>query len=312
MKRFTLLLLLSFFAMTAIAESLQLKERHVCEKAEVRLGDLLYEGNLAPNAERVMCEAPKPGTAVSMSRARLQRRLWDMGWRGNLEGPETLRIETPSVTLSMAPLMETVKAQLSDQLEKDGLRLEGEIKGWVESIRLSDSRIRWNLELRGKPGFRNRSASLQIEDSKGFQESILLRFHCRMPLIVAVAISDLKEGESLKDWEYAEHDGFFLDGDPLDPEVLQDAVSKRKIEKGSPLTTRNLRAGLLVREGREVEIHLSRGPVTVTLMGVAQADGALGERVSVRHMDSGELHRYRVTGEGRVSPSYVNLEEESS
>ena len=311
MKRITLLLLTSCLAMTALGESLQLKDRHVCESREVRLSDLLHEGSQAPNAERIICDAPKPGGAINMSRARLQRRLWDMGWRGDLEGPETLRIETPALTLSLAPLQDSVEKRLSDLLEKDGLRLEGEIKGWVESVSLSDSRIRWNLDLRGKPGFRNRSASLQIEDSKGFYENVLLRFHCSKPVSVAVASKDLKEGESLVSWEYAEHDDFFLDGDPLDSEVLQDAVCKRNIEKGSPLTTRNLRAGLLVREGREVEIHLSRGSVTVTIMGVAQADGVLGERVSVRHMDSGELHRYRVTGEGRVSPSYVNLEEES-
>ncbi len=312
MKRITLLLLISLLAAAALGESLRLKQRHVCDGREVRLSDVLMEGTQAPHAERVICDAPKPGASINMSRARLHRRLWDMGWRGNLEGPETLRIETPAVTLSLAPLRETVEGRLSELLEKDGLCLDGELKGWVESVRLSDSRIRWNLDLRGNPGFRNRSASLRIEDSKGFQENVLLRFHCRKPVSVAVAAADLKEGESLMTWDYAEHDGFILDGDPLDPEVLQDAVCKRNIEKGSPLTTRNLRAGLLVREGREVEIHLSRGPVTVTLMGVAQADGALGERVSVRHMDSGELHRYRVSGEGRVSPSYVNLEEESS
>ncbi len=312
MKRTLTILILTCLALPALGQTLQLKERVVCEGTELRLADLVHENGGVPEGERVVADAPRPGESSTISRARLQRRLWDWGWRGHLEGPESVRVECPSVTLSLEPLKEAARDRLMQLLADDGLRLDGEIKGWVETVRLADSRIRWHLDLRGKADFRNRSARLRIEDSRGFHEDILLRFHCRRPLRVPVATSDMKSGESLKSWEYAERDAFFIDGEILGPEALEDAVCKRRIEKGTPLTDHNLDAGLMVRAGREVEIHLSRGAVTVTLQGVAQADGALGDRVAVRHMDSGELRRYRVTGEGRVSPSYIDSEEETS
>ncbi len=312
MKRLITILILVALAAPAWSQSLQLRERVVCESTELRLADLVHENGGVPEGQRVIADAPRPGESLTISRARLQRRLWDWGWRGHLEGPESVRVECPAVTLSLEPLKEAARDRLARRLEEDGLRLDGAIKGWVESVRLADSRIRWQLDLRGKSDFRNRSARLRIEDSRGFHEDILLRFHCRRPQMVPVAVKEMKPGESLRNWEYAERDAFFIDGELLEPEALADAVCNRRIEKGTPLTDRNLDAGLMVRAGREVEIHLSRGAVTVTLRGVAQADGTLGDRVAVRHVDSGELRRYRVTGEGRVSPSYIESQEETS
>ena len=83
------------------------------------------------------------------------------------------------------------------------------------------------------------------------------------------------------------------------PELLAAAVVEKAgwpIEEGEVLTQNNRRPSVLVRAGREVEVRLERGAVTVTMKGIAQGDGALGELVGIRHLGTRELRRYRVTG----------------
>jgi len=312
MKFLAIALTLMIPPLSAMGQELHLKAHVTCRGPRIAFGMLVEEGESAPFADRRVGEAPRPGEAMSVSRARLQRRLWDWGWRGRLVGPGKIMAKTPSVDLSTAPIREDVIARLDSMLGRDGLHLSGEIKGWSDRIRLSNPHIHWSLDLRGKRRFRNRSAELRIEDSAGFGVAALLRFHCRMPVAVAVAKRDLAEGETLGAWEMQERDAFLIDGTPLGEEELRAAVCSRAVKKGCPLTDRNLETGLLVRAGREVEIMLRRGPVTVRMMGVAQADGQLGDRIYVRPLDGGPSRRYRVVGSGRVSPSYTKPEGETS
>lgn len=298
--------------LAVLSQEIHLKEQVHCDGLEISFGMLVEEGDAAPFATRRIDDAPRPGQSKSFSLTKLQRKLWDWGWRGHLQGSAKVIVKTASVDLSTSPIKEIVRQALVKRLDEDGLRLDGEIKGWSDTVSLTNSRIRWTLDLRGKADFRNRSAELLIEDSRGFSESILLRFHCSKPVQVAVATSDLRKGEKLEVWEMEERNGFFIDGKLLDEELLANAICNRSIEKGETLTKRNIDTGLMVRAGREVEISLSRGAVTVKIMGVALADGVLGDRISVRHMDSKELRRYEIVGEGRVAPSYLNSEEETS
>ncbi len=312
MKTIAISLLFCVLPLAVMAQELRLKEQIPCEGLDITFGMLVEEGNAAPFASRRIGDAPRPGQSKSFSLAKLQRQLRDWGWRGHLRGPEKVLASTPGVELSTVPLRVAVLNQLSSLLESDGLRLEGEVKGWEDKISLSNSRIRWTLDLRGKRDFRNRSAELRIEDSLGFCETILLRFHCSMPIEVAVATRDLRKGETLMAWDIEERNAFFIDGQTLGEALLKDAICSRSIEKGETLTKRNLDTGLMVRAGREVEIRLKRGAVTVKIMGIAQADGVLGDRINVRHMDSQELRRYRIVGEGQVAPSYLDNKEETS
>jgi len=309
---FATLLLALPLAGEVSCQDLHLKSRLICETGEISLGAVLEEGEASPLAGKIVARAPDPGRRRELSRARLQRRLWDWGWRGHLRGAELVTLETPALKLSTAPLMESVNGKLDALLRLEGLRRSGEIKGWPESLTLSDSQVRWDVQLRGKREFRNRSAGLVVSDSRGFEERIVLRFHCEMPMRVPVATRDMSEGSPAIHWALEERDGFYIDGRPLDSQDLSGALCSRDIQAGSTLSDRNVSTGILVRAGREVEIRLARGAVTVVMRGVAQADGAFGDRVTVRHLDDQELRRYRVTGQGRVAPLYLEDEGEAS
>lgn len=73
---------------------------------------------------------------------------------------------------------------------------------------------------------------------------------------------------------------------------LEGAVGQRltrAISEGAVLTPGLLDAPVLVRRGQAVSVDARSGPVTVSMPGVAQADGALGETIRVRNASSGRI-----------------------
>lgn len=291
---------------TAQEETLHLRAEVLCHGPELVLADAFEEGLAAPFAGKRLAKSPRPGAGKTISRHRIQRMLWDWGWRGRILGAEVLHVRTPLVVLDASPLFGDVAACLDGLLAEEGLHRDGEIRGWNERIELADSRLKWNLRLQGSSGFRDRSATLKIEDGLGFSKSMVLRFRCTMPVRVAVADETLDAGQELAAWRFEERDMIGMEGRPLEEAALPGAVARCRLREGDVLTDRLLSTGLMVRAGREVSIEVNRGAVRVSLAGIAQSDAGLGETVAVRHRDSRLLKRYRVAGPGRVVPVWMN------
>lgn len=309
-----LVLLAACGARSAAAAPLELQATVDCRGPELRLAELVAEGDLGELGElgeRVVARSPAPGRSRDLARHRLARLLADWGWRGRLIGPERIVLRTPGVELDTARLRAAVTARLDEELAAAGLRRDGELAGLPASLRLSSRRVRWDLELlSGRPA-RAAAARLRVEDGQGFETSLRLDYRCTRPLRVAVAGRELPRQAVLADWRFEERDGLRLDGEPLGDADLAGAVATRRIAAGEVLTRANSRPAPLVRAGREVEVRLRRGAVTVTLRGVARGDGALGELVTVKHEDTRALRRYRVAGPGIVVPAYIDTGEES-
>ena len=309
MKRIALIIALVLTTLAAAglasAESLRLKAEHLCAGPELMLGDVIAAGSAGDLDGRRIGESPAPGESRSLTRRRLTRLLADWGWRGRLEGPETVLLRTPGVVLDTERLREAVEGQLRRELESFGLRLKEIEGGWKDELRLSTTRVRWDLGLPNRIEQRSNVARLELSDAFGFRCRLQLRFRCERPMQVAVAEGGIPRGATISGWRFEERDGFTIAGTPLTPAELPGAVATTALQPDQVITRGNTRPAPMVRAGREVEVRLQRGAVTVTLRGIARGDGALGEMVSVRHMDSRELRRYRVAGPGIVVPSYT-------
>ncbi len=315
MKRMIFLIqTLGLLLLPILAEGaeLELRERLDCVAAQVSLGDLVSRGSADGFADRIVASAPEPGASKTLSRIRLARQLADWGWRGRLTGPETISLATAGVVLDTARLRRAVELRLAEDLEKLGLRLVEVSSGWSEELLLSDSRVRWNLTLPPRIEQRVNLARLTVADAAGFERLLRLRFRCSRPQRVAVAGKRLPRGCSVSAWRFEERDGFDLQGAPLTLAELPGAVARQAIEEGATFTRDNTQPAPLVRSGREVLVRLQRGSVTVSLRGIARGDGALGDLVSVRHMDDRSLRRYRVAGPGLVVPTYIQTEGDPS
>jgi flagella basal body P-ring formation protein FlgA len=286
-------------------EMARLRAQARCGATEFRLGEL-FEAGLPPSvAERVLGKSPAPGQERLISRNRLERILADWGWRGHLEGPRQVRVFTPAVKLATAPIVSSVSARLDSLLRSVGLELGGELRDLPEHILLSCASIRWELKLGDVGRQRTGQVQLIIEDRGGFISRHTLRFPCRKPGPVAVARRDMSPGETIQDWGLAEMDLFSVRGKPLPTSAMSGAITKRGVRRGQALTEANAKPAPLVCAGGEVDIRLNRGAVQVSLRGVSRSDGALGDLVSVRHLDTRHIKRYRVTGPGTVAPAYL-------
>lgn len=283
-----------------------------CDAVQVKLGDLVARGSVEEFADRSVAHAPEPGSSKTLSRHLLARKLADWGWRGRLAGPETITLITPGVVLDTARLREAVETRLVSDLEDLGLGLVEISSGWTEELLMSDSRVRWSLDLPNRIEQRQNLARLTVSDASGFERRLRLNFRCSRPLQVAVASERLLRGAPVSNWRFEERDDFDIQGTPLTPAELAGAVARRPIAAGATITRSNTKPAPLVHSGREVLVRLQRGAVTVSLRGIARGDGLLGELVSVRHIGDRSLRRYRVAGPGLVVPSYIQAEGDDS
>jgi flagella basal body P-ring formation protein FlgA len=302
-----LMAILPIISLAGESSRMSLRESIICGGPEYRVGELLESCPDAELAGHILGRSPRPGGKITLTRNRLERILSRLGWDGALTGARRIELTTPLVELDPTALEPAVVARLEEDLGRRGLQLNGKIQGWPRSLRLSTTSLRWQLDLDGRFSGRDASARIEITDRGGFQTSFRISFRCSKNIQVPVAVAAMKPGEMLNDWTFEERDSFRLDGRPLTQVELQGSVARRHLKTGQPITVGNMKASPLVTRGREVTIGLQRGAVSVTMSGIAQGDAALGDLVMVRHLDTRKLRRYRVTGQDRVSPTYIEL-----
>lgn len=73
------------------------------------------------------------------------------------------------------------------------------------------------------------------------------------------------------------------------PEELQGMVARRPIPAGTVVSPSQVLSPRLVRRGDRVTLVAMQGPIQVEMLGEAVSDGARGERVRVRALNSGKV-----------------------
>ena len=86
-----------------------------------------------------------------------------------------------------------------------------------------------------------------------------------------------------------------------DARQLIGSEARRPLAPSRVLTERDLQPPRLVRRGRAVELIYARPGLQLRALGIAQADGALGELVRVVNPDSQQPLQGVVVGQGRVA-----------
>ena len=86
-----------------------------------------------------------------------------------------------------------------------------------------------------------------------------------------------------------------------DPQALVGKRSRRFLQAGEMICDNVLEPVPAVARGQEVTLLYTGRSFTLTAKGIAQADGLLGKRVTVRNVSSGEVFAATVTGRGEVS-----------
>lgn len=90
-------------------------------------------------------------------------------------------------------------------------------------------------------------------------------------------------------------------GAVIDAGQLIGAEARRALPPGRLLTGRDLQTPRLVERGRPVRLIYARPGLRLTALGIAQADGGLGDSITVLNPDSRRQVQGLVTGPGQVT-----------
>ena len=120
---------------------------------------------------------------------------------------------------------------------------------------------------------------------------------------VLVAAQPLERGKILaaEDVLLADRDlNTVIGGYLTDPRLAMGRVLRRGIPAGTVIGPAGLEAPVLIRRGQPVSVEARSGAIRVAMAGVAQADGALGEMIPVRNVQSKKILQGIVRNEKSV------------
>jgi len=83
---------------------------------------------------------------------------------------------------------------------------------------------------------------------------------------------------------------------------LRRMVATTQLRPDQPVRRSTLRQLADVLRGDELQLSVSRGPVTIETAVIALSDGVIGEQIEVQNPESGETFRVIVTDVGRAEP----------
>lgn len=76
--------------------------------------------------------------------------------------------------------------------------------------------------------------------------------------------------------------------------------SRQSIAQGAVLTPNMVTASSIINKGQRVQLNSNDGPVSVSMMGIALQNGALGKRILVKNLNSGKQLEGVVASENSV------------
>ncbi|MFT6163703.1 MAG: flagella basal body P-ring formation protein FlgA [Zhongshania aliphaticivorans] len=76
--------------------------------------------------------------------------------------------------------------------------------------------------------------------------------------------------------------------------------SRQSIAQGAVLTPNMVTASSIISKGQRVQLNSNDGPVSVSMMGIALQNGALGKRILVKNLNSGKQLEGVVASENSV------------
>lgn len=144
---------------------------------------------------------------------------------------------------------------------------------------------------------------LKWRNSNGKAAQATLWFAVSGMQSVIVASAALRAGAALESQSamLAERDVMSLDCKAvIDLSALVGMRTRRTLHEGDAICASMIEPRPAVGRGEEVLVRSVAGPVTVVARGIAEQDGAVGQRLRVRNPDSRQIYIAAVSGEREV------------
>lgn len=205
--------------------------------------------------------------------------------------------------LTREALLGSVAAQLGDHF-----RLEGDVqlelqRPWVDLA--SATNEAWTITVEDFPGVLTSSLVLRVRLAQGDrrvrEESLVLRAQLWQEAFVATG--PLERGATLDPRQLDRRRVDVLrERDVVTPMALSgaDYMLARPVAAGRAVVWRDLVRRALVRKGDVIEVSASDGALAITMKALAMENGAVGETVRVRNLESRREFSALVTAPARA------------
>mgnify|MGYP003344921732 CR=1 FL=1 len=305
MKLLTLLTTSALVLAGAAADAAALRTTVIVESDAVKLGDIFDDAGFY--ADRTVVNAPAPGKRLTLDVNFLAEaaRLYRVDWRPTSRFDRVV-VERAGKTIGAQEIIQRLRGDLAAEGMPKNAQIELANRNFELNIPLhmsTDMDVR-NVNYDAASG---RFNALVLVGGGSNPQRIMLTGRTFTTSPVPVLRRAMSPGEIIRkdDLEivYRREDQVARDA-VTDPLRLIGTTPRSRLRSGEPLRESETRTPLMVSRNAQVLIRLVHGPMTLTAQGKAEDEGARGDVIRVRNLQSNKTIEATITGPDTVA---VNL-----
>lgn len=150
----------------------------------------------------------------------------------------------------------------------------------------------------------NSLVKFEIENANGAIGQFAIPFRAQVMSPVWFVKAHVRKGDALERGDFERrHEDLLREPDAVtaDWDTLQRHEYGRDVTPGKPLVWSDIRERSLVRKGEVVDVTMSKGLLGITMRAMARQDGANGDIITLRNMESSKDFAGRVVGVNKVN-----------
>lgn len=285
------------------ASAASLRNTIIVESDVVRLGDIFEDAGV--HADRAVLNAPAPGRRVTLDINWLAEaaRVYKVAWRPMSRFDRAV-VERAGKTISTADILSSLRPALQAEGMPKSSHVELSNRNFEINIALDTPatvEVR-NVSFEASTGRFNALIVVGGDSGSAHRAMITGRTYAATPL--PVLRRAMSPGEIIRkdDIEiiYRREDQVGRDI-VTDPAKLIGTSPRSRLRVGEPLRESDTRLPVLVTRSSNVIIKLSHGAMTLTAQGKAEDEGARGDVVRVRNLQSNKVIEATVVGPDTVA-----------
>lgn len=301
----------AFSVSAADVVSVALRKEVSVADGPVTLGDVAdVKGGASPVRQLEAIRlgvAPRMGESITMKRASIEQAI-----RAAVAGREqaievagqAVTVRGKGVRFERERLIAVAEAHLRQALAAEQVRLELAPVGIIEDLYHPGGQVEVKSGTRGKIRMAARvPVWLDVVVDGKWRKTLPVWFavHAYKPVLVARRSLPARTMVSADDLVAEERDVARLAGKPAATGALaRDGWLRRAVVQGAVLTEGDITAVPAVKRKESVKVTVARGPIRVETIGVAAADGHVGDIIPVEKINGAKGYLARVTADGAV------------
>lgn len=305
MKLLTLLTTTALVLASAAADAAALRNNVIVENDTVKLGDIFDDAGFY--ADRTVVNAPAPGKRLTLDVNFLAEaaRLYRVDWRPTSRFDRVI-VERAGKTIGTQEIIQRLRTDLAAEGMAKDAHIELANRNFEINIPLhmsTDLDVR-NVNFDASTG---RFNVLVLVGGGSNPQRLMLSGRSYATSPVPVLRRAMSPGEIIRkeDIEIVHRREDQMARDAVtDPLRLIGTTPRSRLRSGEPLRDTDTRAPLMVSRNAQVVIRLVHGPMTLTAQGKAEDEGARGDVIRVRNLQSNKTIEATITGPDTVA---VNL-----